>query len=384
MKAAPALLLALASVVPNVPNALFSAETNRPHFDLVRQLNEAFVQVAESVSPAVVVLTVTEKAPVFAEPTNLPGTNRLAPHPRFHHFEDEPLEGKGSGIIIRKDGYILTNGHVVEDAEKIQVRLLDGRTFTATVRGVDTQSDVAVIKIEADGDLPVARLGDSSKVRVGEFAIAIGAPFSLDYTVTYGHISAKSRGNVVPFFLGGQMMDQDFLQTDANIHPGNSGGPLVNIEGEVVGVNNMIQGMRTGIGFAIPINLAKDIAERLITHGKFVRSWLGIEIRALSDDPEVRERVKTIKSGVIVQSILPHGPAANSNLRASDIITAVDGKPVSTAQQLRNEIRGKLPGQPVTLDVFRSSKAMIIKVNPGEYTPTPAAFAPEVRPATTN
>jgi serine protease Do len=338
------------------------------------------VQVAESVSPAVVVITVTEKT------TTLPELNDDSedapmgmPHEfwrRFHRQfqEQEPEEGHGSGIIVRKNGFILTNRHVVENAEKIQVRLFDGRAFTASVRGVDEQSDVAVIKIEAE-NLPVARLGDSSKARVGEFAIAIGAPFSLDYSVTYGHLSAKSRGNVVPFELGGRAMDQDFLQTDANINPGNSGGPLVNIEGEVIGVNTLIRGLRSGIGFAIPINLAKEISEKLIADGKFARPWLGISISALQEDSELRASLKGIDRGVVVRAVLPNGPAAQSDLRRSDIITAVEGKPVSTPQQLRSEVRGKNVGQSVTLRVFRAGKNIQIKIKPAEYVPPPLNFA---------
>jgi len=156
---------------------------------------------------------------------------------------------------------------VVDDAEKIEVRLKDGRTFPAEVRGVDGPSDVAVIKISAK-DLPVAKLADSARTRVGEFAIAIGAPFSLDYSVTFGHVSAKDRS--IPDYEGmTAMSDQNFIQTDANINPGNSGGPLVNIEGEVIGINTLIRGLHTGIGFAIPINLAREIADHLIADGKY-------------------------------------------------------------------------------------------------------------------
>lgn len=366
MKVTPfALCLALAGFAS--PN-LFSAETNRPNFDLVRQLNDAFVQVAENVSPAVVVLTISESGTVFAEPDAALDPRQHEYWRKFHEQFDSDTQGSGSGIIVRKDGYILTNRHVVEDAEKIEVRLLDGRTFIAKVRGVDPQSDVAVIKIEAD-NLPTAKLGDSSKVRVGEFAIAIGAPFNLDYTVTYGHISAKSRSNVVPFDTDGRMMDQDFFQTDANINPGNSGGPLVNIEGEVIGVNTLIRGLRTGIGFAIPINLAKEVGEKLIADGKFVRPWLGIEIRALTD-PEIRDQNKGIAHGVVVQKIFTNGPAANSELRAGDVVTAVDGISIGSVQQLRSEVRSKTIGKAVTLDVFRAGATMKIAVKPGESMPS--------------
>jgi serine protease Do len=355
--------------------ALDSLNSNAsPNLDLVRQLNQAFIEVAEKVSPSVVVINVTEKPSTGPsdkdEDASGDSADSLPPGfwRRFHRqFDDQmPEQGQASGVIIRKDGYILTNRHVVQDAEKIEVRLHDGRTFKATVRGVDPQSDVAVLKIEAN-NLPAAKLADSSKLRVGEFAVAIGAPFNLDYSVTYGHISAKSRANVVPALLGGQAMDQDFIQTDANINPGNSGGPLVNINGEVVGINTLIRGLHTGIGFAIPINLAKEISEKLIIDGKFTRAWLGIGIRGVKDYADYRELVPGITDGVIVLSIAPNGPSAKSGLRASDVITAVDGKPVSTSQQLRNEVRGKAIDRAVNLDVVRNGKRIQVKVKPGEY-----------------
>jgi serine protease Do len=244
--------------------------------------------------------------------------------------------------------------------------LKDGRRFKAEVRGTDPQSDIAVIKIEAKG-LPVATFADSSQTRVGEFAIAIGAPFQLDYSVTFGHVSAKGRGNVVPSYAGGAMMDQDFIQTDANINPGNSGGPLVNINGEVIGMNTLIRGLQTGIGFAIPSNLAKEVSAQLIAEGKFTRAWLGIGIRALKEDQAFRELVTSVSEGVVVASILPEGPAYKSDLKPADVITAVDGKPVATVQALKDEIRGKKIGAPVTLDVVRNDKNIKVKVSPGEW-----------------
>src|SRR6266446_3719922 len=268
-----------------------TAKEPSSNLELARQLNQAFVEVAEKVSPSVVVINVVQKptASTTSDDEEIPFDAIPREFRRFFHrqSEDTPPEksqGQGSGIIIRDDGYILTNSHVVEDAESIEVRLQDGRTFKATVRGVDQQSDVAVVKIEAKS-LPVAVLGDSTKTRVGEFAIAIGAPFNLDYSVTYGHVSAKGRSNVI---LGdaGASMDQDFIQTDANINPGNSGGPLVNINGEVIGVNTLIRGLHTGIGFAIPSSLAKEVSEKLIAEGKFTRLWLGIGTRAVRDTPD--------------------------------------------------------------------------------------------------
>ncbi len=339
---------------------------------LARQLNQAFIEVAEKVSPAVVVITVVEKpSAVATEDEEGDSSDAIPPelwrrfHRQYRELPAEKSQGQGSGVIIRENGYILTNRHVVDEAERIEVRLQDGRTFKAKVHGMDPQSDVAVIKIEAKG-LPTATLADSNKTRVGEFAIAIGAPFRLDYSVTFGHVSAKSRTDVVPPFDGGAMMDQDFIQTDANINPGNSGGPLVNIEGEVIGINTMIRGLRTGIGFAIPSSLAKEVSDQLMAEGKFTRAWLGVEIRTLRDDEDFRALVKGPAEGVVVHSILPNGPAAKSELRPTDIITAVDGRPVTTAQQLRGELRSKKIGHPVTLDVFRQGKAIQVKVAPGE------------------
>lgn len=340
--------------------------------EVARQLNQAFVDVAEKVTPAVVVITVVQKATAFTSDEQDDGSTDSLP-PEFRRqfplpYEELPQErafGQGSGVIIREDGYILTNGHVVEDADKISVRLHDGRVFKAKVRGVDAKSDVAVLKIDAKG-LRVAALADSTKTRVGEFAIAIGAPFSLDYSVTYGHVSAKSRSNIIEG-EGGAVMDQDFIQTDANINPGNSGGPLLNINGEVIGINTLIRGLHTGIGFAIPSSLAKEISDKLISDGKFTRAWLGIGIRAYRDDPEYRELFKGVSDGVVVQTIQDNGPAAKSDLRPSDVITAVDGKSISTPQDLRSEIREKQIGQPVTLDVVRNGKSVQVKIKPAEW-----------------
>src|SRR5579883_63826 len=248
--------------------------------DYLRRVNRAFVEIARKVSASVVVINVVQK-PVSMDIDNNPDEDQFGSIPpgalkEYHEqLRRRPMEkpvGQGSGIIIREDGYILTNGHVVEDAETISVRLQDGTTYQGTLRGVDAQSDVAVIKIDAKG-LPAASLGDSARTEVGEFVVAIGAPFRLDFSVTFGHVSAKSRGNIIEGFEGGNIMDQDFIQTDALINPGNSGGPLVNVEGQVIGINTLIQGLHTGIGFAIPSNLAGEISAQLIEKGRFSRPY---------------------------------------------------------------------------------------------------------------
>lgn len=352
--------------------------------DLMRQLNQAFVDVAAKVSPSVVVITVVQKATEEDFDNDTSALDSLPPSlRRFHEGlrrAPEKTLGKGSGIIIRPDGYILTNGHVVEDAESIDVRLQDGRVLKGAVRGTDSASDLAVIKVAAT-NLPAAKLADSNQVRVGEFAIAIGAPFSLDYTVTFGHISAKGRSQIIEG-LAGAAMDQDFLQTDALINPGNSGGPLVNVDGEVIGINTLIEGLHTGIGFAIPSTLAREVSDELIAQGKFTRAWLGIAIQALHDQPELLDVLKGVKDGVVVAGIMQDGPAAKSDLRPTDVITAVDGSQVSTPQELRNAIRRKKIGQPISLDVVRSGKLTKVKVSPGERE-EPAVQVTKVKQTTT-
>ncbi|MEW6159215.1 MAG: trypsin-like peptidase domain-containing protein [Verrucomicrobiota bacterium] len=343
------------------------AKPPSPALEMARQLNEAFIEVADTVSPSVVVIEVAHRPDSKEEDDNplldlFPPELRRQFEERFRRRDSEKpsrrapvFDGRGSGVVIRKDGFILTNTHVVEDAEKIRVRFRDGREYAAEVRGKDPLSDIAVIKIDAT-ELPEAKLGDSSKTRVGEFAIAIGAPFDLDYSVTFGHVSAKGRSHVIPNFGTGSLgekMDQDFIQTDASINPGNSGGPLVNIYGEVIGINTLIRGLNTGIGFAIPINLAKQVAEQLISNGKYDRAWLGVRIRALRDDTDFREMVKDqVKDGVIVYQIDKNGPAYKV-LQPSDVIISVDGQPVSNSQDLRYQIRSKAIGSSVAMEVFR-------------------------------
>ena len=370
--------------------ALASASHASTNLELARQLNQAFIEVAEKVSPSVVVITVTQKN-VRTVIEGLDETPEgFSPQDfwrRFHRqLEETPEEksiGQGSGIILREDGYILTNSHVVEDAETITVRLRDGRTFKARVRGVDPQSDVAVLQIDAR-NLPAARLADSTKTRVGEFAIAIGTPFNLDYSVTFGHVSAKGRANVMNGFAGGAMMDQDFIQTDANINPGNSGGPLVNIDGEVIGINTLMRGLRTGIGFAIPSSLLREVSDQIIAEGKFTRAWLGVSIVSLKDDPEYQSLIQGLDEGVVIRAILPNGPAARSELKPADVVTAVDGRRVTSPQELRNEVRGKKIGSPVTLDVFRAGTNLPVKIIPAEWVQPGARVANQTTPQKTS
>lgn len=365
-----------------------------PAIELARQLNQAFIEVADSASASVVVISVAHSAEYLSRNEEENPYLELLPEELREQFKERlerqrdrrkrrgpVFDGTGSGVVIRADGYILTNGHVVDGAEKIKVKFKDGQQYAATVRGVDRQSDIAVIKIEGQS-FPAAKLGDSAKTRVGEFAIAIGAPLELDYSVTFGHVSAKGRSGVIPSYEGGAAMDQDFIQTDASINPGNSGGPLVNIDGEVIGINTLIRGMHTGIGFAVPINLAREVAEQLMSTGKFARARLGVGIHSLAEDEEYRA-ARGLDKGVVIDSIDPSGPAANSALRPGDIVVAVNGQPVALSQQLKNEIRSKPVGVPVTLDVVRGKNQLKVKVSPGEWPedqPVLAAAPAKARP----
>ena len=392
MKLTKHLLLTVAMAGALGLNAAPPIAKDSPALDLARQLNSAFIEVADKVSPAVVVIKVAHKPSMLQLDDEENPLWEMIPREFRKQLEEqrdkqrekqqrrggkpgasrEPIfDGQGSGVVIREDGYILTNNHVVEGADKIKVRLKDGKYYDAVIRGTDAQSDIAVLKIEAKG-LPTAKLADSAATRVGEFAIAIGAPFDLDYSVTIGHVSAKGRSQIIPSTGGsssGASMDQDFIQTDASINPGNSGGPLVNLYSEVIGINTLIRGMHTGIGFAVPSNLAREVADKLISDGKFTRAWLGVGIRALKDDEDYLGLVKGISDGVIVTLLQPDGPASKSDLRPGDVITTVDGVAVGTAVQLKGEIRGKKIGAPVTLDVYRleknqTGKMIKVKVKP--------------------
>ena len=333
--------------------------------DVVHQLNNAFAKVFETVAPGVVIIETSKKNEV-SESSPLddlffqgpPDENR----PRRNPGTPRSVQTEGSGFIVRPDGYILTNVHVIEDSDKIDVKLRDGREFPARVVGADERTDIAVIKIEGK-DLPVVQLGDSDAVRVGQFAFAIGAPFKLDYTFTYGVISGKSRSKLLQ--TGGYSIS-DYLQTDASINPGNSGGPLCDIDGKVIGMNTLINGMNRGLGFAIPINMTKDIGGELIAGRKIVRPWLGIRIETLGDDPSIRELFKGADKGVVVRTIEADAPASRSNLRPFDVITHVDGSTVTSDSQLQHEILKKKIGQNVELTVWRKGQAIKVPVKTGE------------------
>src|SRR3990172_8131026 len=314
--------------------------------------SKAFIEVAEKVTPTIVQISVvsereSDKNDFF-----------------FFPFKDMPQEqrGAGSGIIISKDGYIVTNNHVVEKASKVDVGLFDKRTFSAKVIGTDPLTDLAVIKIDAD-NLPTAYLGDSDGLKVGQWVMAIGNPLSLASTVTAGIVSAIGRGQL------GLIKDsygvENFIQTDAAINPGNSGGALVDLSGAVVGVNSAIAtsgtGTYIGYGFAIPINLAKAVAKDLITNGKVSRGYIGINIGEV-DDAIAKSLGMDRPRGIIIQGIVKNGAASESDLRPGDVILEIDGREVDAPNQLQSYVAAKTAGTTITLKIFREGETLERKV----------------------
>ena len=327
----------------------------------LRQMNDSFAGVFEKVAPAVVVI----ESKGSAVPANVPGLPQglefFLQNPDGSPAREQP--NVGSGILFRPDGHILTNYHVVENSTDISVKLKDGRKFPATVVGADERSDVAVLKIEGD-HFPVAGLGDSDAVRVGEFAFAIGAPMELPYTFTVGVVSAKGRNlKTGGGYAGG---GYEFIQTDASINPGNSGGPLCDIEGRVIGINSLISGNNRGLGFSIPINTVKDIAAQIMTKGHVVRPWLGINIAGVEEFAYLQRLFPSIPKGVVVRGIEEGAPVEASDLKKGDVILKVDGTEVALAGELQHEILAKKIGQKVLLEVWRSGRTVPVEVITGE------------------
>jgi serine protease Do len=359
---------------PTVPPA--AAESGK---DVVHQLNNAFAKVFETVAPSVVIIEVTKKADEHDSQSledlffqNQPDDNSPRRNPRG----PQQIQSEGSGFIVRPDGYIYTNNHVLDGSDEVDVKLKDGREFKAKVVGTDEKTDIAVIKIDA-ANLPVVQFANSDALRVGEFAFAIGAPFKLDYTFTYGVVSGKGRSKLIP--TGGYAIS-DYIQTDASINPGNSGGPLCDIDGRVIGMNTLINGLNRGLGFAIPSNLANEIGQQLIAGHKIVRPWLGIRIESLGDDPSIRDLFKGLDKGVVVRTIEADAPAYKSDLRPFDVITQVDGVPVSTDSQLQHEILKKKVGQNVELTVWRKGQTLKLPVSTGELPNEVSRASNEQRP----
>jgi serine protease Do len=272
-------------------------------------------------------------------------------------FGDTPRQYKqrslGSGFIISRDGFIFTNNHVVEKADKIRVRLSSGKEYDATVIGKDAKTDIALIKIRAGG-LPVVEFGDSDRLRVGDWVIAIGNPFGLEQTVTAGIVSAKGR------VIGAGPYD-NFIQTDASINPGNSGGPLFSMDGKVVGINTAIVAHGQGIGFAIPVNMAKEILPELKTKGKVTRAWLGVSVQDVTDDMAHTLKLKG-KEGALVAEVVPGDPADKAGIKTGDVIVEIDGKKVRDTHELLRIVASVPVGKKVETRILRDGRAFVLPV----------------------
>ena len=337
---------------------------------LVSGNNSFIVDAVNLVGPAVV--------RIDSARTVKTGVPKVFEDPFFRQFfGDSPFppterveEGSGSGFILRSEGIILTNAHVVEQADQVTVKLKDGRSFAGKVVGEDPVTDVAVVKIEAQ-DLPTVAIGNSDTLQPGEWAIAIGNPLGLDNTVTVGIISATGRTSNE---VGVPDKRVGFIQTDAAINPGNSGGPLLNAQGEVIGMNTAIIGGAQGLGFAIPINTADRLAEQLINTGKVEHPYLGIQMVTLT--PEIAAEVEQEKGeqfqlkdqvGVLVMRVLPDSPAAAAGLKPGDLIQKIKDKPIATAEDVQDQVALSQVGTALPLSILREGKSQTIAVIPGEF-----------------
>src|SRR5512144_36352 len=354
----PVLLLA-ALLLPGLPAAVAQSRPApaAPAPDskaLLRALEDAFVSVADRATPSVVNVSVRVKPEAAQEGAPSPEMEEryrefFGPElfERFFRRRAPREDGRaaGSGVIVDPRGYILTNNHVVENAAAIEVRLSDDRKFPATLVGRDARTDLAVLKVESPVALPVADLGDSDTLRVGQWAIAIGNPFGLDRTVTAGIISATGRTRV------GVATYESFIQTDASINPGNSGGPLLNIDGKVIGINTAIVAAGQGIGFSIPINEAKSVMAQLIASGRVVRGWLGIVIQDVTDELATSFGVRE-REGVLVADVMKGGPGEAAGLRAGDVIIDLGGAKIREVPDLQRRVANVAPGQTVAVGVI--------------------------------
>ncbi len=317
-----------------------------------------FVDLAAKLSPAVVNISseaAEEPSANGEEEEPSPSPQGKTPHSPFEEYSPH-AKSLGSGFIVSKDGYVVTNDHVVTDAERIAVSTQDGNQYKAKLVGRDEKSDIALLKIEAKHDLPVAPLGNSDDVRVGQWVMAIGNPFGFDHSVTVGVVSAKGR------FIPGNY--DEFLQTDASINPGNSGGPLISVHGEVVGVNSAIYtrtGANMGIGFAIPVNIVKEELSQLRASGKVVRGWLGVYIQKMT--PEIAESLGLPSpGGALVAEVLKGGPAKTAGIQRGDVITSFDGTPIVDSRELPLLV-GRTPiGHVATLKLMRQGKPQELKI----------------------
>jgi len=339
-------------------------------------LQAAFVSVADRVRPAVVHIGTLQVAR-GRRPPMIPGPN--ADDPFFKDFFDQffgrsgpgrreefQTPGLGSGVIVDKRGYVLTNFHVVRGADAVTVRLADKQEFRGRIVGTDSKTDIAIIKFDAPVDVRVATLGNSDALRVGEWAIAIGNPFGLDQTVTVGVVSATGRADV------GIATYENFIQTDASINPGNSGGPLVNLRGEVIGINTAIVATGQGIGFAIPANMVKRVTAQLIDRGKVTRGWIGIAMEPLTTDLAQALGLRDTR-GAVVARVYPEGPAAAAGLRKNDVVLQFEGVGVDDYRHLQRLSADAEVGKTVNLEIIRNRERKTVDLRVAEAPDRPVS-----------
>ena len=312
----------------------------------------SFADLAERSSPGVVNIQTSKKIRGAAVPRSFEEFFFGGPF-GSEGFPEREVPSLGSGFVISKDGYIVTNAHVIEDVESIKVIFEDGRELDAEVVGRDSKTDIALIRVKAD-DLPALPLGDSDQVRPGEWVVAIGNPFGLEHTVTAGIVSAKHR-------VIGQGSYDDYIQTDAAINPGNSGGPLLNLSGEVIGINTAIRPAANTIGFAVPVNMAKDILPQLRTKGSVTRGWIGVVIQKIT--PDISQHLEIEGStGALVSKVMPGGPADDAGIKRYDVILSFDGKEIGEMNELPRVVAATPVGKKVTVVVLRDGKKKTVEV----------------------
>src|SRR5512147_1684679 len=351
-----------------IPNGIVRPVATAPQMPMGGGNAKNFVEIAKMVKPAVVNIAATRSGKSGDGPQSSPFDD-----PFFRKFfgdeflkrdspHREPKErGQGSGVIVEANGLIITNNHVVNKADEIRVFLSDKREFKGKLIGTDAKTDIAIVKIEATG-LPTVPWADSDQLEVGEYVLAVGSPFGLTQTVTMGIVSAVGRASM------GIAEYEDFIQTDAAINPGNSGGALVNVRGELVGINTAIfstSGGYQGVGFAIPSNMVKSIMDSLVSKGKVIRGWLGVSIQSITPELAKQFNLKGEK-GVLVSDVSENGPAEKAGLKRGDIIVEYDGKRTDEPNQFRNMVANTSPGEEHSLKVLRNDEVITLKVTIGE------------------
>jgi serine protease Do len=331
--------------------------------------NASFAPVVKKVAPSVVTISTSREMKRMKMPENQRVPDEFRRFFDFGERQPRQRDGIGSGVIISPDGYILTNNHVIAGADTITVTLIEGKEkYTATLVGADEKSDLAVLKIEHDKSLPAITLGDSDKVEVGDVVLAVGNPFGVGQTVTSGIVSARGRGVGLADY-------EDFIQTDASINPGNSGGALVDSQGRLIGINTAIlspNGGNLGIGFAVPVNLAKSIKESLITNGKVVRGYLGVLLQPLTAELAEAFEIKD-RQGVLIGDVPADGPAAQAGVKSGDVLIRFNNQAVEDIRQLRLRAAQAVPGSQVDLELIRDGKPLRLSVKVGTMPGDPVA-----------